>query len=456
MHMKQTIKRWMILLTCFSASTTAAKMQYPTVLEQLNQLLLNKDYIQAYEFADSHTYDYGGESEFDLLLGFAAFGNERYQEAVFAFERVVLTKPRSFVGRFYLAQSYSKVDNLAAAIRELEKLQAEGLTDQQREKTNGLKKLINRQMINKKITWYQIISANIAYDDNINSATDQETIESPRGEFNLPEASLKTEDNSFNVSYMAGYQHPFNQYQWLKIDFSANHFGFEKHNEFQRQQVALNVAYEQELLRGKLSLTGYTKPLWLEQEVKSDTIEDITGEVERKIDLYRTENGVSFGFQKSTSRKHGYSIGLNYAQVVNDVSPELDFTRSKVSLAYQYKTKLMHSFVLHYQQDENDLDGMEHIAKDAVGLTYQLAWPLTSNLLSSSFIMVEQNEYQGVHPIFEEIRDETLGYVSTQLIYRFSDHQQFKFQLNAQKKDSNLPLFTYERLEAVIGWQYRF
>ena len=458
MHKKRIVNKILIITALFSFGTRAEKMAYPQVLNQINQHLLNKDYIRAYEFADQYTFDHGGEAEFDLLLGFAAYGNERYQEAVFAFERVVLNQPRSFLGRFYLAQSYNKVENLAAAVVELDKLQASALTEDQRSKTNGLKSLINRKMINRKLTWYQMIAANIAYDSNINSGTEEDTIFIPKlnADITLLESAKATEDNSFNISYLAGYQYPINQYQWFKIDFSANHFGYEEHNEFQRQQIGLNLAYEQELMRGQLSLSAFTRPLWLEQEVRTDSEQDLTVEVDREVALYRTENGVAFGFQKNTSRKHSYRLGLNYSQITNDVNSDLDSTRSKVSFAYQYKTKLLHTIMLHWQQDISDVEGFEYNDKDLAGLTYQITWPITGNLISNSFVMVEQHEYQAEHPLFAEAREETLGSVSTQLIYKFSDHQQFKLQFNAQKKDSNLPLFTYERFEVGGGWQYRF
>ena len=457
MQNKRTVQKALIITAFLSFGTLAEKLSYPQVLDQINQLLLNKDYVQAYEFADRHTFDHGGEAEFDLLLGFAAYGNEHYQEAVFAFERVVINKPKSFLGRFYLAQSYNKVENLPAAIKELERLQAEELTAVQREKTNGLKTLINRKLVNRKLTWYQIIAANIAYDSNINSGTDQDTIFIPNfGELTLFDSAKATEDNSYSLAYLAGYQQPLSQYQWVKIDFSANHFGYSEYNEFQRQQLGINVAYEQELLRGQLSVSAYSRPLWLEQDVEVDSTEDLTTEVDREIALYRTENGGAFFFQKNTSRKHAYRIGVNYALVSNDANSALDFTRTKVSFAYQFKTQVMHSVMAHRQQDVSDEEGFEYNDKDIIGLTYQFTWPITASFISNSFVMVEHHAYQGLHPVFQEERDEILGSVASQLIYKLNDQHQFKLQLNAQKKDSNVELFGYERLEFGGGWQYRF
>ena len=464
MQNKRNVNKILIITAFLSFGTIAKKLPYPQVLNQINQHLLNKDYIQAYEFADNYTFDLGGEAEFDLLLGFAAYGNEKYQEAVFAFERVVLNKPKSFLGRFYLAQSYNKVENLAAAVTELEKLQATTLTGEQREKTNGLKTLINRKMVNRKRTWYQMVALNMAFDNNINSATSEDSVVAPGitpegaedGVIVLSDASKETEDNSYGVSYLAGYQHPINQYQWFKFDFSASHFGYEEHNEFQRQQLGISIAYEQELLRGQMSLSAFSRPLWLEQDVKTDTVADIAGEVEREVALYRTENGAAFSFQKSTSRKHGYRLGLNYSQISNDVNPNLDLTRGKVSFAYQYKTKLLHTIMLHWQRDMSEIEEYEYNDKDTTGITYQITWPITSNFISNSFIMVERHDYKAAHPIFSETRDEILGSVSSQLIYKLNDNHQLKLQVNAQKKDSNLPLFTYERFEVGGGWQYRF
>jgi hypothetical protein len=426
----------------------AADITYAELLSKMNLLLSEKNYEEAFKFADFHTYEYGGEPEFDLLTGFAAYGLERYQEAVFAFERVVLVKPGSYLARYFLAQTYEKVDNLNAAITELEKLLTRPLTQEQRDKTEALLRRINKKLVERKRSWYQMVNFTTAYDSNINSGTSKDSIYLPVFDdfILLNEEAKATQDLSYSIGYLGGYQHPLTQFQWIRVDISANHIGFAKHNQYQRQQLGINVSYEQELLKGQVSVSGFSRPLWLEQ--------DIADEVAREIAHFRTENGLSLFFQRDTSRQTSYRAGFSYSKIIDETGGDLDLTRARVSGAFQYKTSLLQTIMLHYQQDTSE-DTL-HNDKNVMGVTYQVTWPISTNVVSNSFVVFENHAYQGEHPFFQEIRDEDLTSFTSQLLFNSSEHLQQKLQLSYQNKSSNLELYEYNRLEISASWQYRF
>jgi len=432
--------------------------EYTELLNRLNTLLKSKDYLGAHQLADLNIYEFGGEPEFDLLAGFAAYGGENYQEAVFAFERVIVSKPGSFLGRYYLALCYYKVDNLHAAILELEKLQLRPLTQNQIDKTDSLLRRVNRELINRNLSWYSMLSASVAYDSNINSGTDEESIEIVLGgapiDFLLSPESQATQDLSYAFSYLAGYQHPLTQSQWVKLDISANYRTYGRNTQLQRQQLGVNFSYEQELLRGKFSVAGFSRPMWLEQEV--DPTSGSSTALEREHGLYRTENGTSLFFQKNTSRKTSYRAGLSYSLLNNEQSDNLDSMRTKVSAAFQYKTSLLHTLMGHYQRDVSEESLAEHNDSNSVGITYQLTWPIAHNVVNNSYLSVESYEYGAPHPIFNKTRNDTLAAFSSQLLFNSSDKLQLKLQLNVQHRESNIDLFSYDRFEISGTWQYRF
>lgn len=444
-----------LVLVSMTPTTLAQEVEsYGQVIERLNALLKAKDYITAYEYGDSQVYEHGGEAEFDLLVGLAAYGSEKYQEGVFAFERVLLVKPGSFLARYYLALSYKKVDNLHAAATELEKLLTRPLTQVQRDKAEALLRRVERTLVNRNLSWYQQIASSVAFDNNVNSGTDKRTVNLPNvGDIQLFDSSRATKDLSYSVSYNGGYQHPISQFQWFKIDISAGYFGYAQQTEYQRFQTGITLAYEQELLRGKISFNGFSRPLWREVE-NLDDLSSTT--IDRELGPYRTENGVSMFFQKNTSRKTSYRLGGNYSQIVNDVNPELDLTRAKVNAAFQYKTRLLHTIIVHAQQDVTDDEESNFNGKDTLGLTYQLTWPISNTVVSNSYLMVENHQYADQHPLFQVIRDETMTAFSSQLLFNTTDRLQLKLSLGLQNKTSNVDLFSYDRLEVAGSWQYRF
>ena len=87
---------FVILFVAISMGVKAESLTYEQAVQKLNQLLAEKNYQKAYELADEQTFEHGGLPEFDILAGFAAFGSEHFQEAAFAFERVVLEQSDSF------------------------------------------------------------------------------------------------------------------------------------------------------------------------------------------------------------------------------------------------------------------------------------------------------------------------------------------------------------------------
>lgn len=433
-----------------SFSIQAESTSYKQALATLNKLIKEKSFIQAYDYADQLTYDFGGEPDFDLLTGFAAYGSEKYQEAVFAFERVVISRPGSFLGRYYLALSYQKVDNLNAAIFELDKLLQRPLTQEQRDKTLALRNLINKRLVNLKRSWFQMVSGGFAYDNNVNNGTDVDTVEIPNlGEIILSDSAKRSGDMSYALSYRAGYQHPITQNHWFKMAFSANHIGYMRHVEYQKQTLGANFSYEQNLLRGKFSVSAFTKPLWLDQDA-------ISGQVESSTSLYRTETGLSTAFNRELGRDVNYRLSANYSVISNEINEQLDLNRIRVAGAYQFKSNLLHTIIGHYSQDELQDTSANFNNKNAWGLTYQLTWPITNNLISNSYILYEQQEYQAQHPIFAKTRDGQLSAFTSQLLFNRSDKLQLKLQFSFQNNDSNIDIYRYDRTEISGHWQYRF
>ncbi|MBU2883639.1 hypothetical protein KO525_10545 [Psychrosphaera sp. B3R10] len=457
MLIRRLVVVFVIFLLPLASQARSEILPYPDVLDELNYLLTNKDYESAYQTAELFAFDYGGEADFDLLLGFAAYGSQRFQEAVFAFERVSVLRPKVFIGRFFLAQSYNKLGNYAAALAELEKLKKLTLTAEQQNKISSLSSTINRNALSRKTVWYHIVGANLSLDSNINSGTDQDSILIPDlGEIVLFESAKATSDTGYNLSYMGGYQHPIDQNQAIKIDVAASHYGFVENNQFQRQQLALNIALVQDWSFGQVSYSGYTRPLWLEQDVKTDTIDDLTSEPKREVSLYRVETGAGIGFKQKVNKQVNYRFGANVSFVANQISPELDFSRIKLAAGVQYKSKMLHTLNLHYTNDSASDSDYGYNDKSTIGLIYQIALPVMDKVMSSSYVMYESHSYDLQHPIFKAVRSESIIAASSQLNYQYSEHQQFKLQLNIQQKDSNVELFNFNRVETVMGWQYVF
>lgn len=435
--MSRTFTFLLSILLCLSFASYAKVESYSEVIKQLNSLLSNKQYDDAFKLSDEYTFEYGGLPEFDLLSGFAAYGSRQYQEAVFAFERVTTQVPNSYLARFYLAQTYQKLDNLPAAISELNRLLKKPLLDNQREAATKLLNRINQAVLNKNKSWSHSISGMMAFDSNINSGTEEELIFIPNlGEIQLFDSSRKTRDLTYSLSYQANYKHPISQNQWLKVNFGANYIDYLEFNEYQRNMLNFDLAYAQESKIGTLSVSGFARPLWLDGA------------------HYRTEMGASTNWQKEVSKSSGIMSSLSYSVISNEVNPNLDLSRTRLSFSYLFKTKQIHTLMAHWQQDVSENSEYIHNDKDVLGIMYQLAWPISDAIISNNSIMVEQHKFAGIHPIFLKTRDEVMTMFSSQLMFNSTDKLRLKLHLNIQDKNSNESLFSYDRVEIGASWQY--
>ncbi|HEX5056195.1 MAG TPA: tetratricopeptide repeat protein [Gammaproteobacteria bacterium] len=120
--------RLLVLLLAASAGMAQAQEALPdkvAIIQQAQQLLASQKSQEAYQLLRKAESRFGGDPQFNLLLGRAALAAERPAEAVFALERAVAVKPdfpqaRAELGRayFYLGENASARDELNAVQRE--------------------------------------------------------------------------------------------------------------------------------------------------------------------------------------------------------------------------------------------------------------------------------------------------------------------------------------------------
>lgn len=433
-----------------SIGVKAESLTYQQAVQKLNQLLAEKNYQLAYQVADEQTFEHGGLPEFDLLAGFAAFGSEHYQEAAFAFERVALEQPDSFLARFYLAQTYQKMNNLAAALNELKLLLSKPLPNEQKNRVESLISRYESVLAAKQQRWGHSFSMGVAYDSNVNSGTSEETTffrnplqQNQVFQILLTEGSRKSADWGYNFNYSGFYQYQINQNQKARADVSIAHFGFQELNQYRRNPFNFSFTFEQALAEGRVNGTVFTRPLRIEGQD------------------YRTENGISALWQHNLSKYSSLLTAASHSKVEKDQVSEQDFKRTKLAATYTLVNRFIHGVTAHWYQDVSENSIYQYNDKDVMGLMYQVSMPFGSNALLSNFIMVEKHKYQAAHPWATNeynsqiTRDETLTTVTSQLSYKTSEQTSLKVHLTLQGKSSNLPMFSFNRAELGVNWHYK-
>ncbi|AOW78264.1 hypothetical protein A3Q34_16290 [Colwellia sp. PAMC 20917] len=433
------------LVVFFSSLVSAAN---DTELSQLKKYLLEKNYSQAYRYSESLADELAGELAFDFLAGLAAFGSENYQAAVFAFERVVILEPTSFNGRYYLALSYQKVDNLYGAIVELNTLLANetintSLTNEQRNQIETQLSWVNKQLVARKRSWSHDIALSVGSDSNINSGSSQDEITLANGTLiPLFDSSKATSDATYALRYHVNYQYPLSQYQTLLVDLSVQNNSYFSYGEYNRQMLNLSVKYERQLMNeSSWYLGASTVPLWFSSN------------------KYRNQNAINFGWQQLVNNNN-YGFNTSIAKVEHFVYQDLDFYHTQINAFYRIKAQYQHTFLINWYQDDNT-KGLNHNSKTAVGASYIISYPIFNHLNGNSMIMFEQQNYEAPNPLFDVYSDATLAIISSELIYTGLEQQILQLQLSYQAKNldshlSAMKIYEYDRLKINLTWKYEF
>ncbi|NLW05134.1 MAG: DUF560 domain-containing protein [Pseudomonadaceae bacterium] len=84
-------------------------------LKDMEQLVTEHKFQEAYLLGSNLLAEEAGNPNFDMLYGMAALRVEQYEQALFAFERVLMFNSSAAVPRFELARTHYMLDNLKSA-----------------------------------------------------------------------------------------------------------------------------------------------------------------------------------------------------------------------------------------------------------------------------------------------------------------------------------------------------
>ncbi|KGK01525.1 tetratricopeptide repeat protein [Thalassotalea sp. ND16A] len=442
-------KKFLLLISVYFACFCVSGQQPPKSIDALKQHLAAKQYQTAFALAEDLADDLAGDVEFDFLAGLAAYGAQQYQAAVFSFERVVILRPSSFYGRYYLALSYRKVNNLAAAKVELKKLQTAtaiipALSAEQKSKVEQQLKRTEQQLRAEQRRWNHDLMLTLGSDDNINSGSSLNAIELPDGSLiELFESSKATDDEGYAARFHSNYRYPIDQNKSLIFDLSLQYRNYSSHSEYKRQNLDFSAKYQQQLLNETSFYLGLsTAPLWFSGE------------------KYWDQHALLAGWQQALDSNSGYGVNAAIAEIDHLIFDNLDLTRYQVNAYYHYQTSVHQLFILNGYLDDNK-DGLKYNDKTVLAGSYVLSYPIYHDVTGSTMLMYEQQQHDARHPLFNAYSDSSLALISTKINYNGFDQQLLQLELSYQEKNVEskleaMKLYEYERFEANVKWQYRF
>ncbi len=121
-----------------------------------------------------------GDPAFDYQLGIAAIDTARYGEAIIAFQRVLAVQPDNAAARAELARAYALAGDIDTARDQFATVVDDpSLPDPVRQRFTGFVRQFDKQIAGGGSDVSGFVDASVGYDDNINSATDLNSIVIP-------------------------------------------------------------------------------------------------------------------------------------------------------------------------------------------------------------------------------------------------------------------------------------
>ncbi len=417
----------------FSTSMAVQAADSPSEkLLSLHNLLKNKEYSEAFSLSKVLLEEHGGEPIFDFYAGTAAYHSGHFQEAMFAFERVMFNRPAHMQARLLLAFSYFRVKNYGAAKVELNGL----LKKSDQIEPKNIKRIKDYLAQIKESEQKAIrdssfkVSLGVGYDSNVNSGTATDSIFFPSlGDFIIITEGVEKEDALADVSLTYRLQEKLSQKSSYTLQANFSHLYHQDNSEFDRSVMNFSGGYTGMWQSMKYNVTGYVQPMLLNDK------------------FYRTAYGLMTDGSWQLGDKWLWTLGLNTAHINNNTQDTQDMRRVGISTKITYLDTHPQILEIFFTDDDADKKEGEHNGKDYYGFAYTYLLLYSNQLNFALRLNADKVEYDKIHPTFLDIRKDDTVSATLTTNYQFNTEWQFSTMLRYSDKNSNLEIYEYDRAE---------
>ncbi len=404
--------------------------------QQIKQLLTQNNPQQAYHILSTKEEYHIGEPEYDILLARSALAAGHPNEAIFAFERVLMTTPSNQIARVELAVAYYQVNELERASQLFTQAQAAKPPEPLKETIENYLARINEKISSRKHQFTGMLSLNQGRDSNINSATNASEIDLVIGTYHPIEGVDKqTADSYSELINRLSYKYSFN----INSEFFSS-LGYSNrdnnHRNFDTQSADLKLGYSHTTGLGRISIPLSYQSMWLDNKQLRE-VSTVGTNLNRSWDGTFTEYSLQYG-------------EIRYP----DQSPlNVDFTAVSIALgSNDDKAMLNHQWAIFYG-DETPTNGLyEFNAREYMGMQIRLPIRLTPTHYITPSVVYQKAEYKQQHPFFSDKRTDLYSSAELNWQWYFSRQWSLTSQLSHIESNSTVPLYSHTRDSIYAGF----
>ena len=410
-------------------------------LAQLEKLVSQSNYSQAWKQAQQLAKNNEGNPRFDYLYGISALETGNYNQALFALDRVTVNQPNVIRPRLELARAYLKVKNDKAALREFKEVLQLNPPATVRHNINRYINAMSKDSDkNRKWILNGLVSLATGYDSNANFGANSAEFDTPIfGTVLLKDQSIKQDSPFTELRGHLNYRYITSDSQSWFINTRLSHKHFTSAQEFNLSEFNLQAGSIKTVGKQQYQISARNKALRLDNAEYSNTL------------------GVEGGVAHELSDKRaiaGNLIAESYDHLQQDLR---DAIRYELSGVYRFEvgnTQHQLSLALGHENAKEEA-GKHHTGNSAgFGYTVRRSW----NAKHTSFFNAhyQDRKHRAVNPIYGEKRHDGRFMFKVSHSVRLGKKLSGFADLGYIKNDSNLDIHTTDKAFVRTGINYRF
>ena len=409
----------------------------------LESLVKEKQFEEAYYWSKEIALEWEGDPNFDFWQGLSSAETGHFDEAIFTFERILMSSDEQLRVNLELARTHFLANNLEAAKREFEYVLKQNPPKNVKVNIRKFLDLIALRQRSMKPKFFSLVQGNMGYDTNINSATTDDFVTLPGvGNITIPLSDDSQETGSlfFDIASISSYQHPLTKLTTLDILFSAQHKQNLENDNFDLDILGLEAGYSyQSSSSTKWRFAGKYQQIWLSYEGLQNSI---TGTAQ---------------WLKKTLNKYQLALSSQYTLNSSDTNSANDNNQLQVSLtASKEWAPFRHTLSGVFGTDSYDADINKHSGKNSFNLSYNLRYKASAKKTYTGTFATNMAKYKDDQPLFLVERDDSAYSLTGGWQYQLTPKWLIKSDLSYSVTDSNISLYSYNRTKIQAGFRYSF
>ncbi|WP_276678797.1 tetratricopeptide repeat protein [Thalassolituus oleivorans] len=431
MHKQQTRLGSTIAVIVFGASANLSVASEVIDYAQMNEKVRSGDYINAMSLAESYRSEHEGDICFDYTYGRIAYFNQKYDQAAFALERVVLNDPNDYKAHMLLAATYVEIGNVDAATYELAYVREQASDEELVEVADAQLQQLTNQTHGS--AWEAAVEVGAGYDDNYNLGLDSSTVEFNGSQLTVSNDRRK-QDSFFNDLAVDG------TYRFSKksaLNLRLWHRGY--YDGQQQTEFTVRNVYTFRDLKFPVTLSGELRPLLIDGDF-SRLVTSLSG----LVDLDK---------ENKTLRPQ---IISRLTHLTFDDSTQ-ERVRAMVGFRLGYAPSAWHhaANILASTEWAMQTEG-EQYARNAIGLTYDLSYHYQNGNSTSLSTSYQNYQYQDDFSTSNERRQSSLFYATLKHEWQIGRASNINAMYRFIDGASNIDFFDYQRNFVRVGFGYQF